>query len=748
MKASRVTEYFLEHLTDASFVVRQKLGIFVWISIVSSIVLFLVSVINLTTPVSTNPELITIMNVLSMLSFPAALVLIRRGKYNLAIIVASSFLLIRVLGGCIVKFDIYVETGTNNNMMFMFLVIVFVGLFGTRRLLTIAFGMLVFIIIAFAAVARTLYVPTNVNYLVGTSINMVITLIGIYLSTFLITLITDRALYLAAEELDRNRLLSDSLEHKVIELQAMNEEMEAMNETLKETSEELVERNNELAIFKDLAEASSQGFAITGLQGRIIYANAAMMGMLHGDRNRTPAGEDLLAFYTTENRKRMDEAILPAVRDGGSWSGEITLVSSLGLEIPTIQNIFLLRSRSGRPSSYAFVVADLTERTKLEAQLIHAQKMEAVGRLSGGIAHDFNNFLTAITGYSDLILSQMDRTDPRRENLEEILRAAEKSSALTRQLLAFSRKQILRPSIVDVNDEVNDMKKLLDRLIGEKIELSTRLEEQLLSVRIDPVQVAQIILNLVINARDAMPTGGKLVIRTDNVEFPDSTGAIPDMARHGIYVKLSIGDTGTGIESEHLSRIFEPFYSTKETGKGTGLGLSLIKDIASQYEGWVTVESELGKGTVFSIFLPALAEPARTPQRERIPLGRMRGDDRRVLLVEDQEEVRNFAAAALKRQGYRVREARTSIEAQRIFEEERGNFDIVVSDVVLPDRSGIELMHALRSQKPDLRFLLSSGYTDQESEVREIVEKKYDFLAKPYTLYDLLKAVYDSLGQK
>ena len=437
---------------------------------------------------------------------------------------------------------------------------------------------------------------------------------------------------------------------------------------------------------------------------------------------------------------------MPLVKTRGHWTGELPICAAGGPIIPALQNIFIIGGKEKKPMSFATIVTDLREQKKLEEQLIQSQKMDAVGRLAGGIAHDFNNFLTAITGYSDLLHSQMDENDPRILEVKEIMKAADRSSALTRQILSLTKKQMVRPVPVDLNSEVSEMNKILTRTIGENIELSIILDSAMHAILIDPVQIEQIILNMVINARDSMPGGGKLIIRTESRQFSEDDVARFPGSRPGNYSCLSIEDTGTGIKTEILGRIFEPFFTTKEPGSGTGLGLSITKSIVEKNGGWITVQSEAGRGTVFHVYFPAIKEGAKITEKVKTPINKLKGNGETILIVEDQDEVRKFAATALSGSGYRIFEASTIAEGLEMMEKHGDVINCIFSDLMLPDTTGTELYKKIVETNSAIKFILCSGYAEMESSWKEIINKDYPFIAKPYSLIELLQVIYVTLN--
>jgi CheY-like chemotaxis protein len=367
--------------------------------------------------------------------------------------------------------------------------------------------------------------------------------------------------------------------------------------------------------------------------------------------------------------------------------------------------------------------------------------MEAIGTLAGGVAHDFNNLLTAIQGYIDMTLLEVNTSDRIYKNLEHTRHACEKAANLTRQLLLFSRKQPMKFETLDLNKTVESLLKMLGRLIGEDILINVDLKPDLWTIRADAGNIEQLLMNLTVNAKDAMPKGGTIHIKTENVTLEeDSLESIPK-AKAGKFVCLSVEDTGVGMDKTVIERIFDPFFSTKAPGKGTGLGLSVAYGIVKQHKGWINVYSELEHGSMFKVYLPADSVMLKDEPERKIPLEELRGDGERILLVEDEVAVREFAVKALNENGYTVFEAASAEEALEIFEREDGKFHLVFSDIVLPDKSGIDLVDQLLSINSEISVLLSSGYSDDRSKCPLIHDKGLKFLQKPYALPDLLHAI-------
>ncbi len=396
------------------------------------------------------------------------------------------------------------------------------------------------------------------------------------------------------------------------------------------------------------------------------------------------------------------------------------------------------------------LVHDLEARTKmedarraLEDQLEQSRKMEAVGRLAGGVAHDFNNLLTAILGYSNLVLEELEPGHPARADVEQMRRAGESAASLTQQLLAFSRKQILQPQVLDLNDVVSRAESLLQRLIGEHIRLVTALDPSLDRVNADPGQLEQVIVNLAINARDAMPEGGKLTIETANVELDEAYVLQHGGSSPGSHVMLAVSDTGVGMDAETRARIFEPFFTTKRRGEGTGLGLSTVYGIVTQSGGSIWVYSEPTRGTTFKVYFPQA--PQAEPQTVAAPRTDGLQGTETILLAEDQPEVRSVARAVLERYGYRVLEAKHGDEALRILRAHHEPIHLLLSDVVMPSMSGPELARLVQLEQSGIRVLYASGYTDDAIVRHGVLDPGVAFLQKPFTPTALLRKIRELL---
>jgi len=386
---------------------------------------------------------------------------------------------------------------------------------------------------------------------------------------------------------------------------------------------------------------------------------------------------------------------------------------------------------------------DVTERRSLERQLLQAQKMEAVGRLAGGIAHDFNNVLTAILGYVDLLLDGLPTLSPLRPDIQEIRTAAERAAGLTRQLLAFSRKQVLQMRTLDLNELLTDIDKLLRRLLREDIDMVTKLDPRLGAVRADSGQLEQVVVNLAVNARDAMPGGGRLTIETRNAELDEAYTREHVPVRPGRYVMFALSDTGTGMSPETMAHLFEPFFTTKEAGKGTGLGLATVYGIVTQSGGYVWCYSELGHGTTFKVYLPRVDEPV-DPLPVRVAARSTRGSET-VLVVEDEPGLRALTRRVLEKHGYTVLEAATADAAAALARDYPRPIHLLLADVVLPGGSGRALADALLSQRADVRVLFMSGYTEDAIVHRGVLAANTPFLHKPFSADTLTAKVREVL---
>lgn len=388
------------------------------------------------------------------------------------------------------------------------------------------------------------------------------------------------------------------------------------------------------------------------------------------------------------------------------------------------------------------------EKEAFRLQLEQIQKMEVIGTLAGGIAHDFNNILTAIKGYAELARMNTSRENPVYDDLNEIGDASDRAAELTKQLLIFSRKQPMLLANVNINRICGNLSGMLKRIIGEDIKINTYLQPDLWMIEADESQIGQIIMNLSVNAKDSMPKGGILAIKTENVIIKEEELKNIFMSYPGKFIRLSIEDNGIGMDKETIRHIYEPFFTTKALGKGTGLGLSVVHGIAEQHKGWVNVYSEVGIGTIFKIYLPAYFEKEEIIVRKKIQNRNLKGNGERILYVEDEEKIRTFTSKILSLNGYIIIEAKGVKEALEIYKKEKGNFNLVLTDVILTDKTGIELVNQLTLDKPSLKVVFTSGYFDDKSQWENIHNKGYEFVQKPYESKELLAGIRNVLDKK
>ena len=404
-----------------------------------------------------------------------------------------------------------------------------------------------------------------------------------------------------------------------------------------------------------------------------------------------------------------------------------------------------VRSAAFAPGMVAYSVRDLTAQRRLEEELHQSRKMDAIGRLAGGVAHDFNNVLTAITCYSEILLSALDDTDERRSDVVEIRKAATRAASLTGQLLAFSRRQVLQPRVLDLNFVVDDMERMLARVIGEDIRLTIRHETTLKTVRADPGQIGQVVMNLAVNARDAMPSGGELTIETANASISEPLSHAHGVVPPGDYVTLTITDHGHGMSEAVLTHLYEPFFTTKEQGRGTGLGLSTVYGIVSQSAGHITVSSIEGTGTAFTIYLPAAVEAPAASDVPARPIAAPKGRET-ILFVEDDPSVRALIVRVLQRYGYHVLAAGDAAEALATAAAHTGDIDLLVTDVVMPGWNGRKLADRLAESRPGIRVLFLSGYADDALLHRGVTAPQVWLLQKPFDTASLLRTMREALG--
>jgi len=506
--------------------------------------------------------------------------------------------------------------------------------------------------------------------------------------------------------------------------------------------DQLIQREE---LFRLITENAADMIAVVDGDGRRLYSSPSyekILGYSAQEIEQTSAME----FVHPEDRSLVEEAANEARSAGVGRRIEYRMRHKDGTWRYLESTASAIFDAEGRPGKLVIVNRDITGRRRLEEQFRQSQKMEAVGRLSGGIAHDFNNILGVIIGYAEILQERVPAKDPLASCVEEVLLAGRRGGALTRQLLAFSRQQVLAPKVVALNGIIQDTENMLRRLIGEDIELRTELDADLGRVKADQGQIEQVILNLAVNARDAMPSGGKLTIKTENSEMSEL-----DVRRYsypvkpGRYVLLTVTDTGVGMDSATQTHIFEPFFTTKEKGKGTGLGLATVYGVVKQSDGYIEVHSELAKGTTFKIYLPLVDEPIEVEKRAtgdaRPPL---HGHET-ILLVEDEETLRKLTLNVLQSMGYTVLEAGHGAEACRISHKHTAKIDLLLTDVVMPGMNGPALAQQLSAQRPEIKVLYMSGYTGQ-AVGQGILPEGSNFLPKPFTREKLGRRVREALA--
>lgn len=861
------------------FIIRQKAFMLFWLSLVLIFLLAAVSLLNITTSVSTHPVYITITNILLIVSLASGLILIKVGKYQAAVTLNTIFITFRVIAGCLIKYESMILTGANNNIYFLFGIIGFTALFGNRWLLSVATFFILITTTALSVSVIQLHNPPDPNYIIGTLINVNITIIILSTLLFLVSRVTDNSLLKTENELNKNVELSRYLELKLKEIEQQYSEMESLNETIQHTSVKLLKANEDLSIFKRFADASGQGLLITKLDYEIIYANPGFCNIVNVNMPDGITGTNLRDYYDINQGVQSINMIAKNLSTSGQWSGELILSTCDKKQVPTIQNLFYINDSNGKPLYFAAVITDISsqkisenvlrkseeryrllvetmneglfvidrkglitfvnnsligilgyeydemigsmltdflfeernlfeylfevdtksnvyamdneivwvkkdgkiaytnispqpvfddnnihignlgivsditekknaeaEKQKIQSQLHQVQKMEAIGTLAGGIAHDFNNILTAIIGYGEILKKTIDETSPANEFVDEILRAAQRSAALTRQLLAFSKKQVLQKEFIDINSIVENMNKMLCRLIGEEINLITSLNAKDSVLYGDQIQIEQVIMNLVLNSMQAMHEGGTLIIETGNVEISEEDKILNPEIEPGQYISIDVRDNGIGMEKEILQNIFEPFYSNRKNGKGTGLGLAVVYGIVKQHNGLIKVNSQVGQGTEFKLLFRAedfnKMKPASKNQKKVL---QSRGNGEKILVVEDQDQVRSMITFVLDNHGYTVYTAESIGSAKSLACDLKYELDLVFCDVVLPDGNGLDLVEVLTGRNNNISIIMSSGYTDRKSHMKIIKQKGYKYIQKPYTEDILISSVYAAL---
>ncbi len=484
-----------------------------------------------------------------------------------------------------------------------------------------------------------------------------------------------------------------------------------------EMEKKLMEREH---LFSTTLEAIADGVVVTDQDLHVQYLNPVAQRLIGSSQDECLGMKfgDLVIIHADQEAS-----------DGAFHQAELEL--SDDRRVPIELSSSPLWSDYSEPVGTVWVLHDISQRKELEDQLRQSQKLEAIGRLAGGVAHDFNNLLTVIMGYCNLILDTGDSQDGIRSDVEGIQNAAQRAVSLTRQLLAFSRHQVMKPRIIDVNNLILEMEKMIRRLITEDITMHFYLDATKSHVHVDPGQIEQVLINLAVNARDAMPDGGTLVIQTHNETLDRPLQTPVDSVPPGRYVVVTVRDTGVGIDGEILAKVFEPFFTTKEDGKGTGLGLSTVYGIVQQSGGYINVETSPGKGTSFSIYLTERS-PAKEAEREGDAGDSQSRGNETILVVEDEDFVRTLVTKILSRKGYNVLEARNGGEALLICEQYQQSIDMLISDLVMPHMDGNKLAARLKQERPGIRLLLMSGYPDKTIRERGAPDPAIAFIHKPF----------------
>ena len=501
-----------------------------------------------------------------------------------------------------------------------------------------------------------------------------------------------------------------------------------------------------LRVLSTVLESAANAIMITGADGRINWVNSAF-AELTGYTLDDVLGQNPRLLKSGKHDEKFYREMWKTISGGATWHGQLVNRRKDGTLYTEEMWISPVRGPYGETASFVCMKRDITLEVDLTRQLHQAQRLEAVGRLAGGVAHDFNNILTVISGNAELALADLPSQDPTAEALREIREASRRAAALTRQLLAFSRKQILQPRVLDLNALVAGTEKMLRRLIGEDVKLSTRLQPNLGAIKADPGQLEQILMNLAVNARDAMPQGGELIFETENIEITETQAGQGGVRMHsGRYVRLTVTDTGHGMDEETRSRIFEPFFTTKAKGKGTGLGLSTVYGIVKQSAGYIWVESELEEGTSFEVYFPHVDGAPERHHGDATMVATSGGET--ILLVEDEETVLKLARSILERAGYTVIAANDGAEALRLIKEHREPIHLLVTDVVMPGMSGRALADSIQSLREGLPVLYTSGYTDDAIVHHGVLHSGTQLLEKPYSQSALLSAVRKILDSR
>ena len=543
------------------------------------------------------------------------------------------------------------------------------------------------------------------------------------------------------------------------QLEATNQQFEATNQQIEATNQQLETRNLELQESRQQIDENQRLYervvenireALIIHDGRhILFANQAATRYVD---STTLKGQDLFCFVAPKSQEMISENIrkrLAGEKVPDVYDAEIMTKS--GEMVPVELSVAAISYKAKK--AFLVMLHDLSEREKairekatLQKQLLQSQKMEAIATLAGGMAHDLNNILTVIKGHAQLTLMSHVESDNLHEDMEQIMESANRGADLTRQLLLYSRRQPMNYEQLNINDRVNSLMKLLGRLIGEDVKVTTKLSAELWDVKADSGNIDQVIMNLTVNARDAMPEGGELILKTHNVRIDEKYLQSYTYAKVGEHVCLEIEDTGTGMDEETTARIFEPFFTTKSTGKGTGLGMSVVYGIVKEHGGWINVYSEPGRGSVFKVYLPASLHKQKRKIQNLVNVEISPGNGENILLVEDEESVLTSTRKLLEESGYQITVATNAEEALKIFRQRERDFDLVFTDTILPGRTGLELIGDIHAINPNIKVLVCSGYTGERIQRETIEKRNYPFIQKPFDLDQLLRKIKKAMN--
>jgi PAS domain S-box-containing protein len=537
-------------------------------------------------------------------------------------------------------------------------------------------------------------------------------------------LLEAEGLYATDQPLERNFMGTQGIARDITELKKATEDMTILAQALK---------------------CISECVSVTDLNNNIIFINDAFLKTYGYGRQELMGKPISIVRSETESSDTYQE-ILPSSLNGG-WKGEIMNRKKDGTEFPIHLSTAVIYEPNGFPVALIGVATDITERKHLETQLQQSQKLEAIGKLAGGVAHDFNNLLTVIQGYSELLLAQINANDPISEQIRQINHAAGRAESLTRQLLAFSRKQIMQPRVIDLNQLIRDMEDMLRRLIGADIEFSLDLRKDLGKIKADRGQIEQVIMNLAVNARDAMKNGGQLTIGSENIFLDADFRKNYPEAVIGSYVNLSMTDTGSGMDKETQVHIFEPFFTTKEKGEGTGLGLATVYGIIKQSGGYIYVQSEKNQGTTFFLYFPRVDEPLDSDIKTARTDNKLSGTET-ILVVEDQDEVRQLIVESLKHYGYHVFESPHGGSALLTCEQNPDKVDLIITDMVMPQMNGQQMVRRLLPLQPRAKVLFFSGYSEEMFTKQLVLDPGMVFIQKPFTPMELLRKIREILDSE